>query len=404
MDRFDLLHKLAVENDNKLILLIMDGLGDFPMETGGLTALEAADTPNLDRMATEGSTGFNIPVRRGIAPGSGPAHLGLFGYDPLQFDVGRGVLSALGIDFDLQPRDLAARGNFATVDKDGIITDRRAGRIPTELGAKLARKLQEGTSLPGYEIFVLPEKEYRFVFILRGEGLSEALSETDPLQTGKLPLPVLPLDDSSEAKHSAELVNDWVKQARALLKDERPANSVNLRGFAMDPALRQFPEIYKLRAAAIAQYPMYRGVSKLVGMDVQPSGKSIADEFSVLESIWEQYDFFFLHVKPTDSRGEDGNFEAKVKIIEEVDAQLPRLLALQPSVVVITGDHSTPAAMRSHSWHPVPLLFWGQFAMPDDVKSFGERAVSHGYLGHLHSTDIMPLLMAHAGRLERFGA
>jgi len=401
---FDLMRRLAQPGESKIVLFVMDGVGGLPIEPGGPTELEAAHTPNLDRLAAEGCCGLSQPIAPGVTPGSGPAHLSLFGYDPLVFDVGRGVLSALGIGFPLQPDDLAARGNFCTIDEQGIITDRRAGRIPTEVGEQLTIKLQAGTSLEGYEIFVQPVKEYRYLFVLRGPGLSSALSETDPLVVGKPSLPVRPLDDSAEAAHSASLVNEWLRQARALLADGHPANSLNLRGFAQDPGFPLFPDVFKLRSAAIAVYPMYRGVAKLVGMDVLDAGVTLDEEIIALSHHWADYDFFFVHFKYTDSRGEDGDFAAKVKEIEKVDKVIPRILDLSPDVLIVTGDHSTPALLKSHSWHPVPTLLWSPTAMPDHARTFGERACGTGALGTFPAPDLLPLALGHAQRLARYGA
>lgn len=405
-DDHALIHELQQPGE-KIVLLVMDGLGGLPMEPGGRTELETAHTPNLDRLAAEGSTGLSVPIRPGIEPGSGPAHLSMFSYDPVKYQIGRGVLEALGIGFDLSPRDLAARGNFASAAPDGTITDRRAGRIPTDECIRLTAKLQAATadSLPGYEVFVLPVKEYRFALIIRGDGLGGELSETDPLVTGKKPLPVEDASGTSEGAHSAELVNRWVAAARAALADEPVANSLNLRGLALDPGLPRFPEIYGMRAGAIAVYPMYKGVAKLVGMNVVTfEGDRPKHEIDALERVWDDYDFFFVHVKKTDSYGEDGNFEAKVREIEAVDAEIPRIMALGPGALIVTGDHSTPAVLRQHSWHPVPTLLWSPVAMPDQAQSFGERACEIGHMGVFHATNMIPQAMAHARRLKRYGA
>jgi len=397
----------AHQKGDKIVLLVMDGLGGLPMEPGGKTELETAHTPNLDRMAAEGTVGLSIPVRAGIEPGSGPAHLSLFSYDPIKYEIGRGVLEALGIGFELNKQDLAARGNFATVAPDGTITDRRAGRIATEECIRLSAKLQAATQdiLPGYEVFVRPVEEHRFVLVIRGEGLGGALSETDPLVTGQKPLRVEDQSGTPEGAHTAELVNCWVDRARAALGDEPKANSLNLRGLAKDPGLPSFEEIYGLQAAVIAVYPMYKGVARLVGMEtVNFEGDRPHHEIEALERAWNDYDFFFIHIKKTDSYAEDGKFDAKVHEIEAVDEVMPRILALKPGAVIVTGDHSTPAKLRSHSWHPVPTLLWSPRAMPDQVQTFGERACAGGHMGIFHATNLLPQAMAHAGRLKRFGA
>ncbi len=403
---FDVLKSLVIkgENQGKIVLLVMDGLGGLPMEPGGKTELETADTPNMDKLAASSMLGLHQGIRTGITPGSGPAHLGLFGYDPLKYEVGRGALSALGIDFELQESDVAARGNFCTVDEQGLVTDRRAGRIPTEICEHLCDLLNEKVSIPGVEVFLRPVKEYRFLLVLRGEDLKANIEETDPQYVGKKPLPAKAIDEAS-AK-AAELTNEFVRQAAEILKDEHPANMLLLRGFAQIPEWPKFPEIYDLKSIAIAMYPMYRGVSKVVGMYSPPAAHDYEEEIDMLEENWDKYDFFFVHIKKTDSYGEDGNFAAKVGEIEKVDKLLPRIMALDPDVLIITGDHSTPAVMKSHSWHPVPVLFYSKNnSRPDNVISFGERACTQGSLGvRFPAFELMPLAMAYAGRLEKFGA
>jgi len=397
-----LIASLQQPADTKVVLLVMDGLGGLPIQTGGPTELEAANTPNLDALAALSMCGLHQPVAPGVTPGSGPAHLALFGYDPLTYQVQRGVLEALGVDFPLQRQDVAARGNFCTMDDEGRLTDRRAGRIPTEVGAKLCDLLGE-IELPGVELFVWPVKDYRFLFVLRGPGLSDAVSETDPQMTG---VPALePQALKPEAAKTAELVQLFLEKAQAVLKDHHPANAMVLRGFAQTPDWPTFTEVYGMRAAAIALYPMYRGVAKLVGMEVLDVHGDLEDEFALLEQAWADYDFFFVHIKPTDSSGEDGAFDRKVGIIERVDALLPRLLALDPDVVVVTGDHSTPAALKSHSWHPVPAMLYAKTGRRDSVTRFGETACLSGGLGpHLPGCELLPLALAHAQRMKKFGA
>jgi 2,3-bisphosphoglycerate-independent phosphoglycerate mutase len=403
MANLELMRRLTVENTAKIVMLILDGLGGLPMSPGGLTELEAARRPNLNRLAAEGCLGLSVPVTLGVSPGSGPAHLALFGYDPIHYDIGRGVLEAFGIGVPVGVRDVAARGNFCTVDAQGNIVDRRAGRIKTEESAPIVARLAQIT-LPGVAVEVQPVKEHRLVVVFRGEGLSPDVDDTDPQRTGAPPLPAVARTPA--AQPTAEFVNAWVAEARKILAHEPRANAITLRGFAGDPNLPKYRDVYKLRAACTAVYPMYKGVSQLVGMEVQHfEGDKPADEFAHVKQIWNDYDFFFIHVKPTDSRGEDGDFDGKVKVIEEVDAALPALLALKPDVLVVTGDHSTPAKLRAHSWHPVPLLLWApQTHMPDACQEFGERACIGGGLGRFAATDVMPLALGHALRLERYGA
>lgn len=401
---FDVIKPLVVEGvKNKIVLLVMDGLGGLPIEPGGKTELEAAQTPNMDALAEKSLLGLHEGIRSGITPGSGPAHLALFGYDPIKYVVGRGVLSALGIDFDLQEQDIAARGNFCTVDDEGRVTDRRAGRIPTEVTERLCKLLRENVSIPGVEVFLEPVKEYRFLLVIRGEGLRANIGETDPQVEGKKPLLAKALNPESEK--AAQLVQEFVRQAEQILANESPANMFLLRGFAQLPNWPKFPDALNLKAIAIAMYPMYRGVAKLVGMDSPTAAQSYEEEIDMLEHYWDAYDFFFVHIKKTDSYGEDGNFDGKVHEIEKVDALLPRILALDPSVLIITGDHSTPSLMKQHSWHPVPVLLHSKLCRPDGIASFGERACRSGGLGvRFPACDLMALAMAHAGRLEKFGA
>ena len=401
---FDLLSSLLKSGEkSKIVLLVMDGLGGLPIVQGGKTELETARTPNLDDIASRSILGLQQPILPGITPGSGPAHIGLFGYDPIKFNIGRGVLSALGVDFDLQPDDVAARGNFCTVDDNGIITDRRAGRIPTEVGEKLCELLLSKVTLPGFELFLKPEKEYRFVFVLRSKGLKADICDTDPQTTGRSAVIAEANDPDSEK--AAEAIRSFVKQAGQVLHDQSPANSLVLRGFSQFPTWPIFDDVFGVRSVAIAMYPMYRGVAKLVGMHVMPPAESMPDEISMLEANWDQFDFFFVHIKKTDSAGEDGNFDLKVNIIEQVDAFMPRIMALKPDVLIVTGDHSTPAKLKSHSWHPVPTLLYSPDCRPDGITEYGERACVHGSLGpHFPSYELMPLALAHAGRIEKFGA
>jgi 2,3-bisphosphoglycerate-independent phosphoglycerate mutase len=398
--------RLARKEGGKIILLVMDGLGGLPIEPGGPTELEAANTPNLDRLAKEGSTGMSIPIARGVEPGSGPAHLALFGYDPLVYDIGRGVLESLGINFDLTPQDVAARGNFCTVDDNGVITDRRAGRIATDKAAEVVERLTD-IKLPGVELTVREVKEHRFAIRLRGKGLSPHVRDTDPQATGAKPLSAEATADTKEAKHTAELVNQFLAEAAKRLKGHPPANMLTLRGFAGDPALPKFQDVYRLNPACVAVYPMYRGVASLVGMKIVETDAhdDAAAEFNRVKGVWDQHDFIFCHIKYTDSRGEDGDFNAKKAVIEQVDQALPILLDLKPDTLIVTGDHSTPARLKSHSWHPVPVLLYAPAThMPDRAQCFGERECMTGALGQFPATDLMQFALAHAHRLDRYGA
>jgi 2,3-bisphosphoglycerate-independent phosphoglycerate mutase len=386
----------------KMVLFVMDGLGGLPHPETGLTELESARTPNLDALAEKSSLGALIPVSPGISPGSGPGHLSLFGYDPVEYLIGRGALSALGVGFDLQAGDLAARLNLATLDGEGRVVDRRAGRPTDEVGRRIVEKASSRLVPPeGVEIFLDHEKEHRAVLILRGQGLEADLSDTDPQETGVPPLPVRALESGSEK--SAALMQGVLDQLREILKDEPVVNGVLARGFAAYEGYPGFQERYGLRALALAQYPMYRGVARLVGMDVREIPSSPAGLVDLLKARFEEYDFFFLHFKYTDSRGEDGDFQAKVEAIESVDALIPGILELNPEVFVVTGDHSTPATMAAHSWHSVPTLIASAWARPTGA-SFGESECRKGDLGTFEGKHLMTLALAHAGRLAKFGA
>ncbi|MBD3242982.1 MAG: 2,3-bisphosphoglycerate-independent phosphoglycerate mutase [Chitinivibrionales bacterium] len=396
------LQPLASTGQSKIVLVVLDGLGGLPIEPGGKTELETANTPAMDRLAAEGICGLHVPVASGITPGSGPGHLGVFGYDPLRYEVGRGVLAALGVGFDLHPGDIAARGNFCTVDDGGTVTDRRAGRIDTETNRTLCEKLRD-IQLPGAELFIETIKEHRFLLVLRGEGLGAAVDDTDPQQTGLQPRP--PRARTQQAQKTAEIVGVFLDQARKRLADSAPANMVLMRGFDERPQWPQFGDIYGLRAGALASYPMYRGLARLIGMEIIGDPHDKDEEVELLRSSYEQYDFFFVHLKHTDSSGEDGDFERKVRATEDADTMVAAIHELSPDVLVVTGDHSTPSALRSHSWHPVPVVLWSKYCRPDSVTTFGERACIAGALGpRLPACELLPLAVANALRLRKFGA
>jgi len=401
MIRLEQIKDISITSASKIVLVVIDGLGGLPHPETGKTELESAQTPNLDRIASKGICGLTEPVSPGITPGSGPSHMALFGYDPFRFTIGRGVLETLGIDAELKEGDVAARGNFSTVNEEGIVVDRRAGRISTEKCKELCQQLSK-IKLDKVQLFITPVREHRFIVIFRGDNLNDELSDSDPQKTGMLPHKVLAF--SPQSSRTAALVNDFIAKAKASLADSYPANMVLLRGFSKHPQLPSMSEIYKLKPAAIAVYPMYRGLAKLAGMEILDSGNSIEDEFISLSQHFGEYDFFFLHIKQTDSAGEDGDFQRKVKVIEEVDAVIPQLINLQPEVIVVTGDHSTPALLKGHSWHSVPFMLYSQWCRPDDVAEFSERACTKGSLGRFPALDVMPLALANALKLSKFGA
>ncbi len=401
MDMHDLTRQLLEKNDSKIVMVVADGLGGLPMQPGGKTELETAKTPNLDRLAAKGVQGASIPVKPGIAPGSGPGHLGLFGYDPIKYMIGRGALEATGIGFELQPNDVAIRCNFCTLDANGNICDRRAGRISTEEAKPVVESLR-AVKIPGIEIFVEPVKEYRFVVVLRGEGLGGDVEDTDPQRTGVPPLD--PVAKNAASQKTAQVAKEFLRQAREILKSQKKANFHTMRGFANKPNLPTYDEVYGLKAAAIAVYPMYKGLARLVGMQIVGKAQTLTEQVEVLKENWSKYDFFFLHFKYTDSTGEDGNFAAKVARIEELDAAMPSIEALGPTVLIVTGDHSTPSYLKSHSWHPVPTLLVSDCCRPDPHQSFGENTCISGGLGHFEAKYLMPLALANAGRMGKYGA
>jgi 2,3-bisphosphoglycerate-independent phosphoglycerate mutase len=394
---------LVQTEGGRIVLIVLDGLGGLPDPGTGLTELEAAATPNLDRLARGAALGLQLPVGHGIAPGSGPGHLSLFGYDPVQFNIGRGVLSALGVGFAVKPGDIAIRLNFATIDAEGRVTDRRAGRPSDEENRRLVKKLQENVKAPGgLQVFFESEKEHRAVLVLRGRQLSADLADTDPQEEGVPPLPARAT--SPDAEITAGLLQTILDAAFDVLRDEKAANAILARGIDAYHPFPTFQERYKLNARAIAKYPMYRGVARLVGMDQARVPDSDAETVAVLAESFDEYDFHFIHFKAMDSRGEDGDFAAKVKAIEAVDALLPQIEALKPDVMLITGDHSTPARLRAHSWHPVPVMITSPWCRPQPDATFGERACARGELGVVPGRELMTLALAHAGRLAKYGA
>ncbi len=399
------LTSLVLDGTSKIVLLVLDGIGDLPDPAqGGRTPLEAARTPHLDALAPRSALGRLLPVAPGITPGSGPGHLALFGYDPIATCVGRGVLEALGAGMELRDGDVAARANFCTVDGAGIVTDRRAGRIAGEVCARLVATLaREAARIEDVEVLLKAGMGHRFVAVLRGPGLSGEVSDADPHHEGAA-IPSARALETGAAEKTARVVNAFVMRAAEVLRSERPANAVLMRGLSARPALPGYRERFKLRAAAIAAYPMYRGVAQLAGMAVFPVGERVVDAFAAAAAHWSEFDFFFIHVKGTDMAGEDGNFAAKVAVIEEVDRALPELMKLGPDVLCVTGDHSTPVPVRGHSWHPVPALVHARWCGADDAPRFHEKSCRTGSLGVMPSRDLMAVLLANAGRLDKYGA
>lgn len=396
----DTYQQLARPDTGKMVLLVIDGLGGMAHPQSGLTELEAARTPNLDALAAAAATGLSVPIGPGITPGSGPGHLALFGYDPVASNIGRGALSAIGIGLGLGPGDLGVRLNFCTLDEEGNVADRRAGRIPSQLNRELVAELSGHDIGCPYELAT--ESAHRAVLVLRGEGFSDRIRETDPQAVGVPPAPPEPL--AAGAAQTAAVLARFLEVVAERIGSLEPANFVLMRGYATRPQLVPMHETWSIRGACAASYPMYKGLAAIAGMDILDTGDTFPGQIQAIADAWSDYDFFFVHYKPSDAAGEDGDWEGKSRAIEEVDAALPGLQDLGPAAIAVTGDHSTPAALRQHSWHPVPLLIAGRQALPDRVETFGERACGGGGLGHLPARAVMPTLLATAGRLVKFGA
>jgi 2,3-bisphosphoglycerate-independent phosphoglycerate mutase len=401
MTKEEVLRSLAVQTNSKLLMVVIDGLGGLPVR--GKTELEAARIPNLDRLASKSACGLIDPISYGITPGSGPSHLALFGYDPFQYEIGRGVMEALGIGLDLRKDDLTARGNFATIDEKGVIVDRRAGRIETEKNREICKFLQkEIEEVEGVTVSIHPGMEHRFVIVFRGKGLTGDLTDADPQKDGLKTKGTEAL--SREAKRTAGIVNAYMRRATEVLRPFHPANTVLLRGFSKVPDIPTLSYRFGLRPAAIATYPMYRGLARLVGMEILETGETYKDEVETLKSHLGLYDFFYLHFKKTDSAGEDGNYGEKVKALEEIDRVFPSILKLNPDVLVVTGDHSTPALLKSHSWHPNPVVLYSKYVRPDRLRRFTERECQKGQMGRFPAVDLLPLMLANGLKLKKFGA
>ena len=399
--------ELTLKTNAKLALVVLDGLGDLAIrEQNNMTPLEAAVTPNLDALARDSAQGRMIPVAPGITPGSGPGHLGLFGYDPLEFQVGRGVIEALGLGMELKPGDVCARANFATLDSKGIVTDRRAGRIPTETCEKLCAMLSARvTKIGDTEVLIKAGKEHRFVVVFRGKDLEGPLTDADPNREGCV-IPTVKPRDPENAKHRkmAQVIADFYKAAMPVISREKPANGFLMRGIAHQPHIPLFEDRYKLKPVALAVYPMYKGLAQLVGMKKIEGPQTIRELFERYLVEYDRFDFFFIHYKYTDKYGEDGNFAAKKKAIEDFDAVLPILLRKKPDVLAITGDHSTPCAAKGHSWHPQPVLLHSKLSGTDKLERFTETGANQGSLGVFKAKYLIRLMQANARMFDKFGA
>ena len=396
-----ILKDLAQAGDQRMVLLVIDGLGGLPHPDSGRTELEIANTPNLDALADAGITGLSVPVAPGITPGSGPGHLSLFGYDPISSNIGRGALSALGVGLPLSRDDVAIRINFCTVDSDGNIADRRAGRIPTELNEELVDELSS-IELDGASFDFVTESQHRAVLVLHGPGLNPMIRDTDPQRTGVPPIAPDPLEPGAEL--TSEHLKNFLSQVSDRIGRREPANFTLMRGYAGLPDLEPMSELYSVRPACVASYPMYKGLATVAGMTVLETGDTLDGQVSTIAARWSDFDYFFFHYKYTDSFGEDGDFDGKVGALEEIDGVIPSILELKPEVLVVAGDHSSPAALKAHSWHPVPFVLRANALVSDGVATFSERACSAGVLGRFQAQETISLMLGYAGRLAKFGA
>jgi len=395
---------LIQKSTSKIVLIVLDGVGGLPVD--GKTELDAAYKPNLDSLAVRSACGLHLPVAAGITPGSGPGHLSLFGYDPVEWQIGRGVLESLGLGVELGKTDVAIRVNYATLE-GGLIKDRRAGRIPTDESRKITVRLQEEIRrIDDAEVIFAPGMEHRFAVVLRfPEPLpqgSASIKDTDPQKEGMMPVPVTP--ETAQAGKVAMVVGKLIQDISYIIKNEPCANYILMRGFSQVPDIPHFAEIYGLKPLCIAVYPMYRGLARLIGMTAPALKGDLREEIDFLKANFNDYNFFFFHVKKIDSYGEDGNYPGKVSKIEEFDRFLPEILGLNPDVTIITGDHSTPSVLKGHSWHPVPVLLHSPYVLGDTVAAFSERECLKGELGIFPTVNLMPLALANAGRLKKFGA
>jgi len=402
------------ENGSKIVLFVIDGLGGLPLPKTGLTELEKAHVPNLDRLAAKGITGMSVPVAPGVAPGSGVAHLALFGYDPFKHDVGRGAIAAYGVGLGMGDDDIAVRVNFAGFNSTGAVIDRRAGRLATEKNMELCEMLRE-IKIHDVEIIIETVLDYRSVVIFRGEGLHPDLSDSDPQATGEGVFPHEVKALKPRSKYMAGIANTFIKAANEILRSTKARDIVEMpngqylsiltRGYSERPRLPLMQQLYYMEnLGAIASYPDYRGVARIVGMDIPYNGNDLESEFDSFEEVFHNYDFIFFHVKGADSAGEDGNFDEKVRVLEDVDKLIPRMENLFPDVLVITGDHSTPSVYKGHSWHPVPFLLVSKWCRPDSVKKFSESECQRGVLGQFYATEVMLHALGHAGRIDKFRA
>ncbi len=402
------------ENSGKGILIVCDGLGD--LREKGKTPLQAAKTPNMDRLAEHGACGLMHTIGRGIIPGSDTAHLQLFGYSTEKYYTGRGTFEALGVGIELEEGDVAFRCNFATVDEKMKILDRRAGRISTSFAKKLEQDFQN-IEIDGAKVIFKASVEHRGALVLRGKGLSHKVGDTDPHSLTRL-LVSKPLEGTPEAKKTAKILNEFTKLSHEKLNSnplnegrELPANILLSRGPGIFSKAPPMEEKFGIRSACVAGGALYKGVAKFVGMDILKvkgaTGAKDTDLNSKADAVvsaLNEYDFVFLHIKATDSFSHDGDFGGKKKFIEKIDSEvLPKLMETGANIM-ITGDHTTPCRIGDHSSHPTPFLMNGELVRHDDIKKFDEFSCANGSLGHLFGKDVMNMMVSLMGKAHIYGA
>lgn len=403
--------------------MIIDGMGDRPLkELGYKTPLEAAITPNMDKMAENGICGIMDPIKPGIRPGSDTSHISILGYDPYEVYTGRGPFEAAGVGVDVLPGDIAFRCNFSTADEDGIIIDRRAGRI-REGTEELARSINGINIDQDVEVIFKESTGHRAVLVLRGNGLSDQVSDADPKHEGKAPKMVVAIDGSQEANKTANILNKIVKKSYEVLKNhplnlkridagKPPANIIIPRGAGAVPNVQPFGEKYGLKPVCIAETGLIKGIAKIAGMelvDIKGATGGIDTNLEnikngIIETASKDYDFMLINVDGADEAGHDGQMDEKIKFIEKVDVVIGELMRIEDIYFILTADHSTPISTMDHTGDPVPIVICGPEVRVDDVKNFNERSVTKGGLCRIRGNNIMDILMDLMNLSTKFGA
>ncbi len=398
----------------KIVFIVFDGLADRPIkELGNKTPLEVANKPNLDELAKRGVNGLLDIISPGKRIGSDVAHLSILGYDPYKYYTGRGPLEASGIGLELDSNDVAFRANFATVSEDFTVIDRRAGRIKE--GTKELEKAINEIDI-GVDFIFKASVAHRGALVLKGKGLSDKVSDTDPHEVGVKVMEAKPLENTKEAKRTAEIINEFTKKVHEVLNNHRvnverakrglpKANIVLLRGAGRTPKLEPFEKRYGIKGACIAKTAIIKGIARLLGMEVIDSKEDFLERGKQIFEALNRNDFVLLNIKEPDEAGHDGNYEKKIKIIEEADKMIGMFLDyVEENYLVVLSDHTTPVSFRDHTGDEVPVLIAGPEVRSDDVTTFSERSVYKGYLNRIRALDLMTYMLNLTNRLEKYGA